>query len=174
MLLIFFGNIGTGKSTLAKALAERLNYELVYFDKCVWHSLKKEKIYSDKDEFLLTPEEIQKVYDEMHTIARSLLKKEKNVILESVYFQKQRKEAIQIAEESDVDFRLVEVVCDEKTVEKRLKKRKKENPQTAGFRLYKEYKERFEEEVKPHIVIDTTDKTAEESAQELIERLVLD
>jgi len=43
MLLVFFGNIGTGKTSLAKKVAEKLGFELIYFDKMVWQVLKKEK-----------------------------------------------------------------------------------------------------------------------------------
>ncbi|MBD3252598.1 AAA family ATPase, partial [Candidatus Pacearchaeota archaeon] len=88
MLLIFFGQIGTGKSTLAREVAKKLSYEFINFDNIMWLAVNKKKMYSDKDDFLLSIEEIQKVYDSMHVIAKFLLQNKRNTVIESMYFKK--------------------------------------------------------------------------------------
>lgn len=171
MLLIFFGQIGTGKTSVAKEVAKKLDYEFVNFDNIVWSSLDKRKIYSDKDEFLLTLSETQQVYDSMHKKAESFLKGGKGVVLESMYFKKQRDEAIQLANKIKIPYFLIEVVCDEKVIKRRLEKRKKEDLQTAGFELYLQYRDLMEDEDSKHLLVDTSDKTIEEATDEVIEKL---
>lgn len=172
MLYIFFGNIGTGKTTLAKLLAKRKNYKLIYFDDVVWQSFKKQ-IYDKHDNFLLSMEETQKVYDRMHNIAQCFLQQGENVILESMYFKKQREQAIEVAEKMNIVYKIIEITCKEARIKKRLARRKKENLQLPGLKLYKQYKNYLEPEISYHITIDTTNKTVEESYTELIRQLML-
>lgn len=168
MLLIFFGQIGTGKSTIAREIAKKLNYEFINFDNVMWLAVNKKKMYGDNDEFLLSMEETQKVYDSMHVLAKFLLQQGKNVVLESMYFKKQRGEAIQVAKDINHDYKLIEIVCDEEEVKRRVNERKKKDPQTPGFDLYLQYRNLLEKEDSEHIILDTTNKTIEESTKELV------
>ena len=172
MLLILFGKIGTGKSTLSENIANELGFELIRFDDIMWMVFDKDKMYGDNDEFLLSAEEKQKVYDTMHVIAKYFLKQNKSVILESVYFKEQRKQAVNIAKSLNKKYQLIEVVCDEQEIKKRLEKRKIKNAQTPGFNLYLQYNDKHlapsEKEESQHIVIDTTSKTIKESTSELV------
>lgn len=169
MLLIFFGNIGTGKTSLAKLLAARKKYKLIYFDNIVKQMFVE--IYDKDDNFLLSNDEIQMVYDRMHEEAKKFLNKGENVILESMYFQKQREQAIVMAKKMKMRYKIIEVTCREKVVRQRLIQRKKDEPQSPGFKLYKQYKGYLEPETNHHIIIDTSDKTLEESYIELIKQL---
>ena len=171
MLLIFFGQIGTGKTSVAKRVSEELGFNFIYFDKVMKLIVDKTKYYGEDGGFLLIDEEIKKVYKYMNDLARNLIKKGKNVILESMYFKEEREEAVKIAKEMKVPFVLIEVVCDEKEIKRRLEKRKKQETQTPGFKLYLEYKDIFEKEDSDHIIIDTTNKSIKESAEEVIKRL---
>ena len=51
MLLIFFGNIGTGKSCVAEKVAGKLGYDFVNFDKVMWLVVRKNKMYGDMCKF---------------------------------------------------------------------------------------------------------------------------
>lgn len=171
MLLIFFGNIGTGKSSVAKKVAEKLNYEFVHFDNIVWLVLNKERVYGENDEFLVTIDETLKVYEIMHVITKFLLQENKNVVLESMYFKKQRDEAVQVAKDMNIPYKLIEVTCDEEEIKSRLEKRKQKDPQTPGFKLYMQFRDMMEKEDSDHITINTSRKSAEESANEVIKNL---
>ncbi len=171
MLLIFFGQMGTGKTSLARAVAEKLGYEFIHFDNVMWLAINKNKMYSDNDEFLLSMDETLKVYDSMHTLAKFLLQQRKKVVLESMYFKKQREEAIKIAKDMNIPYILIEVVCDENTIKERLENRKKEDPQTPGFKLYLQYRDIFEKENSEHITTDTSNKSIEECANEVISKI---
>lgn len=171
MLLIFFGRIGTGKTSVAEKVAEKLRYEFINWTGTKWSAVNKKKIYDDNDNFLLTTEEIQKVYDAMHEKAKSLLENGKNVVLESMYFKKQRDQAVQLTKDLGIPYILIEAICNEDEIKERLEKRKRENPQSPGFGLYLKYKDAMEKEDSEHITIDTSGKTVEQSAEEVIGKI---
>lgn len=171
MLLIFFGNIGTGKSSVAKKVADELQYEFVHFDNIVWLALDRDKVYGENDEFLISIEETLKVYEIMHVIAKYLLQNKKGVVLESMYFKKQRDEAVQVAKSANVPYQLIEITCSEKEIKDRLEKRKKQDHQTPGFNLYTQFRNMMEGEDSQHITIDTTGKSVKESTNKLLSKL---
>ncbi len=171
MLLIFFGHIGAGKTSIAKQVARILNYEVICFDDIVKSLYDADKIYGKSDDFLLTLEETQNVYDNMHKIASDALRENQGVILESMYFKKQRDEAIAIAKHYEVPYKLIEITCDEKVIRERLTKRKKQDDKTPGFELYLKYKDMLESEIEPYATIDTTNKSVEETAREVTTNL---
>lgn len=174
MLIIFFGNIGVGKTTLAEAFARMNNFEFICFDKMVHESSGRKKMYSEDDKFLLSAAEISKVYADMHLLAANKIKQGKTVVLESMYFEKQRYDAKLIARTLNVKYKVVEVVCDENIVKERLEQRKEIHSQSGGFNLYLEYKQFLEPEKEEHSKIDTTNKDLFESLKELESKLYLD
>jgi predicted kinase len=171
MLIIFFGNIGTGKTSLAKITAKKLSFELVYFDNEVKQVFNNKKIYDENDNFLLNNKEILKVYDFMFNKTKNLLKNNKNVVLESMFFKKQRKKAISLAKASKITYILIEVICDESIIKARLNERKKINPQTPGYNLYIKYRYLMDKEKSDHIIIDTSNKSIEDSLKEVINKI---
>jgi len=129
VLIIIYGNLGTGKSTLAKILSEKKGYKLIRFDEVML--LFKDKVYRTQDnDFLLKKEDVLKVYETMHKLAKETLKQGKNVILESLYLKNQREDAKKIAKETKNEYVIIEVGCDEKEIKKRLAKRKKRSTNT--------------------------------------------
>ena len=153
---------------MAKKLAEKLSYKFICFDETVWQVSKRDKLYDENDNLLLSMDEVLKVYNSMHDKAKSLLKKGKNVILDSMYFKKQRDEAVEIAKECKTLFYLIEVTCKESIIKRRLEKRKTQVPQSPGFKLYLKYRDNFEPEESKHITIDTSYKSVEECVSEVI------
>lgn len=160
MLILVFGNVGVGKTTLAKALAKKLHYELVHFDAIVQDVFPGKKIYGEKDTFNLGYGQIQKTYRCMEVIAAYLLQQKKNVILESVYFKKNREEVVRMAKRLHVPLLLVHVVCSKHIVKKRLHRRKKDNEQSAGYKIHLSYEKRMGDEERNHLVIDTGKMTS--------------
>lgn len=136
MLVLLFGDIGAGKTTLAKALADKRGFRVVGFDPLVSSATGRETMYGEDGSFLLSDEEIEHVHAAMRDAAKSFLAAGEHVILESMYFKPQRGQAIALAEEMNVPYHLVEVVCDEAEIKSRITKRFGENSQSAGFSLF--------------------------------------
>lgn len=166
MLLIIYGDIGTGKTTLAKGFAEKYSFDVICFDDLAPRVIQR-PIYNADGSFALSPEETQKVYDEMHLQARELLNKGNDVVLESMYFATQRNNAYTLTS----DVKLVHVTCSDDEILARVAKRKIQNPQSPGSELFLAYKGKIGEEQKPHISIDTTGKIVEESMAELARQI---
>jgi predicted kinase len=173
MLLIIFGEIGVGKSSLAKTLASSLAFHLIQFDPLVPTVTGKEKMYGDDGEFLLSDDDVEKVHAKMRNLAEQSLKEDRHVIVESMYFKKQRDQIIALAEKMKVPYHLIEVVCDDKEVRTRIAKRLSENMQSANVELFLENRGFLKDEKRVHLIIDTTGKTFEECTREVIQELGL-
>jgi len=173
MLIIIFGEIGAGKSTLAKALASKFGFHLIQFDPLVFSVTGKKKMYGDDGAFLLTDEDIERVHEEMRNNAMEFLRAGKKVIAESMYFRKQREAMIARAKKMNIQFHLIEVTCDEKEIHFRIKERLKVNSQSAGVDLFRENMGKLNDEERSHLILDTTGKSVEECVQEASEAIGL-
>ena len=167
MIIIIYGNIGGGKTTIAKALADKLDFDLIHFDPLVQAVTGKENMYGNDGSFLLSDEEIEQVHYAMRDKARNCIILGRNIILESMFFKKQREEAIEFAEEMNIPFKLIEVVCDEEEAINRIKNRLDKNSQSAGISLFLENKDQLKDEKRKHIVIDTTNKSIKDCVKEI-------
>jgi len=167
MLVVIFGEIGVGKSTIATALAAKYNYRLIQFDPLVYSVTGKRNMYGTDGQFLLTDEEIEQVHAVMRDKVKTLLQSGEKVIVESMYFKKQREAVIALAEEMKVPFYLVEVICDEREVIGRIQDRLKKNNQSAGVELFLENKGALKDEARQHLTLDTTSKSIEDCIQEI-------
>jgi predicted kinase len=166
MLIIIFGEIGAGKSTLAKALASKFDFYLIQFDPLVLPVTGKKKMYEDDGAFLLTDEDMERVHEGMRNNAMEFLQSGKKVIVESMYFKKQREAMIALAKKMNIQFHLIKVACDEKEIYFRIKERLKVNSQAAGTDLFRENKGKLDDEERDHLILDTTGKSVEECVQE--------
>ena len=52
-----------------------------------------------------------------------------------MFFQKQRIQAINLVKKLNIPHFLIEVICNEDIIKKRLIKRKEKDPQTPGYKL---------------------------------------
>jgi len=161
-LIIVFGEIGAGKTTLAKGVAKKLSYMLVHFDEYMWIATSRKEIYGSDDEFLLNDDEVLQIYNKMLVDAKKFLLAGKDVILESMYYKKQREDVIRMAEDIGCTYKILEIRCSKDSIINRLKIRKALNPQSSGEKLFLKYFDTIEPEERDHIIVDITDKTADD------------
>lgn len=147
MLIIVCGLQGTGKTTVAKKIAERLNAVLLRTD-----VIRKE--LTSKPSY--TEEEKQKVYNEMFFRARELLKKKRRVVLDATFRKKEnRRYAESVAKELSVAFKLVVVECSEKITRERIKNRRRDESD-ARLEDYLRFKSSFDPIKRNHIIVDNS------------------
>lgn len=154
MLILMAGLPGTGKSTLAHQLAERLNAAILSKD-TVRHALFEPNLveYStDQDDFVI---------DLLLLTAEYIWERDPNkaIILDGRTFSRasQRQHVIDFAEVHDQPWRIIECTCDDKLARARLSQPDPDHP--AGNRtpeLYDEVKARWEPITEPKITVDTT------------------
>lgn len=148
-LILIAGLPGTGKSTLAKALAERLSFVWVRSDD-VRSSLFGDATQPKEGEQKLYPAEQSALsYKAMALIARHVLQCGKGVVLDATFnSEKHRKLARDTAAASGAGFHIVHCVCDEETVKRRMSQRLSKQNATgykiANFDLHLAMKKVFE------------------------------
>jgi len=125
-LLIMCGLPATGKSTIARKLAEIKGYEILSSDMLRLFLLKGEDIFdkevaSDMDRRLL-------VYEVMFKKAEDILKEGKGVILDATFVKQDlRKRAASISYSLKRPFIIVETVCDKEIALDRIRKRREKD-----------------------------------------------
>jgi len=161
-LLLVMGMIGTGKTTVAHALARELEMALISSD-----PMRKElagldpyeKREEEFDKGLYSPEMTELVYTTMVERARNALKQGKGVILDATFSQKRwRDMARKMAKELGAPCLLVITTAPPEVVKERLDKRKKEEVVSDGrWEIYLKHRERFQEpqDEGPMVVLDT-------------------
>ncbi len=172
-LLLVMGMIGTGKSTLARALAQELGMTLISSD-----PLRKELAgldpYEKREEVfgqgLYSPEMTERVYVTMVKRASELLKQGRGVILDATFSQKRWRDlARRMAQELEVPCLLVVTTAPPDVVKERLEKRKGRKVVSDGrWEIYLKHRERFQEpqDEGPMVVLDTR-----ESLNSLVENV---
>jgi len=145
--VIICGLPGTGKTTLAKALAPLLNAVVLSTDK-IRKELIEHPTYSKQERRL--------IYDVMLLLAEYLHNAGINCILDATFSRRRsRKEAIRKLELQPFEFHIVECVCPEDVVIARLCARKGDYSD-ADVLVYKKMKEVYEPVQEEHISADAT------------------
>lgn len=149
MLIMVCGLPATGKTTLAKALAEKIDGVHISSD-TIRMSMLEEREY--------TEEEKKMIYDAMFQEAGKNLKEGKKVVLDATFYKKElRKRARETAREAKVNFFMVECVTHEDLLRERIFARKPgETESEADFGVYKKVKEQFEPIEGEHLAVDTS------------------
>lgn len=150
MLIIVSGLQGTGKTTVAKKITKEIKGVLLRTD-VIRRDLFEVPEYIKK---IYPKDQMQKVYDEMFSQARILLKKNRNVVLDATFLKKENREKAKKISKGH-NFEIIEIVCPEKIVEMRMKKRFK-GESKAKFEHYLKYKNIFEPIKEKHIIINTS------------------
>lgn len=135
MLVLVCGPPGTGKSTVAERVAERLDGRLLRTD------VVRKELYPDPS---YSSEESQTVYDEVFERARRALEAGDHVVLDGTFRRTAlRDRAAGVAADTGAEFRLVRVTCAEAVVRDRIRARA-DDPSDADFGIHKQIKAEFE------------------------------
>ena len=149
-VLIFMGGVGTGKSTLAKQLKQKLSIDRYSSDR-IRKSLaalplnqrptaeKRKKLYSQE----MSERTYQRLLDEMENI----LSNERSVILDATFNSAEaRRRLIKRMDEHDANFLFIETTAPEAVIKDRLCERDEKGNVVSDARLedYEKLKNRYE------------------------------
>jgi aminoglycoside phosphotransferase family enzyme/predicted kinase len=181
-LIITCGLIGTGKTTLAKAIGDMSGWAIVSSDvvrKKLAGIPSTRHEYSAFGEGLYSAEYTKRTYKMMNEIAEQHLRKGKSVILDACYGKKyQRAMAHALAKANNALFSCVEVVCPEDEIRRRLSERTDENGSISDGRweIFPQSKSSFEKvdefDEDEHIVTSTA-VPLEESVRQALQRIAI-
>lgn len=151
MLLITSGLVGTGKTTLAEALAKNLGAVVISSDR----TRKKlagipagEHVFSQAESGIYSRQFTETTYQKMFDEARSYLEKGLSVILDASFIRREhRLAAIKLAEDESADFLILECRLDEESARDRLLRRLKSSTISDGRWEIFEYQQRTFEPV---------------------------
>ena len=157
-LIVFAGMLGTGKTSLARAVARQLR--AVYLDK---DTIKEcaldlaERIKSDQVRQLADPLS----YDLLVDLARDNLSLGLPVVLDSpAGYQAFRERVKGLARSAKVELRLIECICtDEKLLRQRVESRADDLPahRTRDWTTYQHEQTQFERLTERRLVVDTAE-----------------
>ncbi len=149
MLIIMSGLPGTGKTSVAKELAGHLGAERLSTDE-LRRKIDKNQDYSEQHK--------RSVYAVLMEKAEKILEQRKSVILDGTFFKRDlRQRAEKLARKHGESFFLVEVVCPENIVKRRIEDRYQAGTDAseADYKVYKMMKKQFEDIKDPDFAIDT-------------------
>jgi aminoglycoside phosphotransferase family enzyme/adenylate kinase family enzyme len=149
LLIIMVGLVGSGKTTLSNALAQRLGAVHISSDitrKRLAGIQENEHRYDEPATGLYSPEYNRKTYDALFSQAEKMLKRNTSVILDAAFLKaEERKKAAGIAQELTTDYLAVECRLSPELTQKRLLQRLKEVSASDGsWDIYQKQLEWFE------------------------------
>jgi uncharacterized protein len=149
-LLVTCGLMGTGKSTIARALTDALNWTWLCSDQVRKELARipaQERRYEPFEQGIYAPDFSEKTYQALFAQARAFLQRGSSVVLDAS-FKKERDRAAAraLAGELNADFLLIECTCAEETIRERLEHRvaKRKEPSDGRWEIFQEQKEDFE------------------------------
>lgn len=188
VLVIFAGLIGTGKSTLSKILSKKLDIPIISSD-IVRKELSgislTEHRYEDFEKGIYSKEWTDKTYKEIFKKAEEFLMKGSSVIIDGSFKKKShRKLILDLAVEMGIRFFIIETICKDEEIKKRLTNRLKNEKTDSDGRLeiYDKQKKDFDVIDAPefvsrdrdsHIIVDTTEPV-DVCIEKILERLIHD
>lgn len=118
--------------------------------------MRTDKIRKELEDKKYSLKARQGVYEEMFLRARALLRDGYDVILDGTFYSRKWREAAKnIAKSSKADFKIVEAVCPEDLVRKRMSQRRG-SESDAKFKHYLIYKKLFQPIKEKHLIVDTS------------------
>jgi aminoglycoside phosphotransferase family enzyme/predicted kinase len=150
MLVLVCGLPGAGKSTLAKALAEKIGAVYLSSD-IIRRKMLSDRTYSEHEKY--------RVYGRMVEETEKILSTGKTVVCDATFYKKKtRGEMRGAAKRAGSDMYIIKCVLDERVLEERMGQREKEgtNASEANFSIYLKVKGLFEQIEQKYFDVDTS------------------
>lgn len=148
MLIIVCGLPGSGKTTLARALARK--YSAVHLSS----DIVRKKIVAAPT---YSAEEKRRVYDEFAAHAERLLAKGKDVVADATFYRReQRMRMVRLATAAGTRSYIVLCVLPDRETEERLAGKGPRGKSDADYGVYTRMKRQFEPVSGSHVHVDTT------------------
>lgn len=149
MLVLITGLPGTGKSTVANHLAERIGASVLRTDEIRKRLFAKPKY---------TEEEKELVYKILFLIAEELLKINHHVVIDGTFYKSAlRKQIYKIASSTNSRLIIVECTASEEEIVRRMQRRLGgRGLSDADYEVYKKIKREYEPIETEHIMLDTS------------------
>ena len=175
-LLLTGGLVGTGKSTIAQALAKALGWEWSSTDKVrkeLAHLQPQERRMEKFHEGIYSPDFSRLTYQALMERAGTLLRAGKSTILDGSFKKEaERKKALELSMQAHADLLFIECQCSELTIQRRLAQRALDpkEPSDGRWEIFVDQREDYEpiKSVPPemHLPLNT-----EESIGECLEKV---
>jgi predicted kinase len=164
MLIVFGGLPGTGKTTVAKALAQKLDAVYLRVD-TIEQGLRSSTV--------LKTDVGPAGYVVAYRLAEDNLRIGRVVVADSVNSLQETRDAwLSVAEHASTKVAEVEVICSDAVEHRRRVERRQSDIEGLKLPAWQEVIDRaYENWDRPHIVIDTASGTVEETVAELLTRL---
>lgn len=147
MLVVVCGLPGAGKTTIAEAVADRVDGRLVRTD------VVRKELFPDPE---YTDEEKRSVYAELLARGRAAVTAGETVVLDGTFKEARfRADAVELAEDLGVEFELVKVECEEAVARGRIRERT-DDESDAGPELHSRFRALFEPIEAEHVVVDNS------------------
>jgi hypothetical protein len=181
-LIVVCGLMGTGKTTIARRLAEKKGWTLISSDQ-----VRKELagIPPTQHEYvawgkgIYSNEFSQKTYNRMNQLAEKHLREGKSVILDASYGKKPHRAAVHaLAKATNSQFTCLEIVCSEEEIKRRLTARlqRRGGISDGRWELFIDQKTGFEKvddfTKEEHIIVNTS-RTKDQSMKQLMHEMQL-
>jgi uncharacterized protein len=150
-VIVIFGMIGTGKSTLAELMSRELNCDVIPSDKIRKEMLgiaPTERRYESFDKGIYSEETTDRVYNEIIKIGKRAAESGNTVILDASFSKRRyRKLLIKAAESFGIPLFFIQTKASDRTVRERLLRREVigESISDARLELFESFKKGFEE-----------------------------
>jgi aminoglycoside phosphotransferase family enzyme/predicted kinase len=180
-LIVIFGMIGTGKSTLAKLISRELACDVISSDKVrkeMLGILPTERRYESFDKGIYSEGTTDRVYNEIIRIGKRAAESGYTVIIDASFSKrKYRRLVTRAAKSFGIPLFFVQTKASDRTIRERLLKREmaRESISDARLDIFENFKQRFEqpsEVPKNRYLSVSTDKAPELVLTETLTRLV--
>lgn len=165
-LILMSGLMGTGKSVLARLISSRIGAEVIRTDvlrKEILDIPQTERRHEAFGRGIYSNDITRRTYEETLTLASAKLRAGKSVIIDASYKRREeRKKVFEFAKKLNIDFFLIECICPEGIIKKRLDSRMAATGESSDGRweIFQAQKDTFdpitEIPEESHIIIDTS------------------
>jgi|TARA_B100001964_G_C14259436_1_gene614462 hypothetical protein len=150
LIIMIIGLPATGKSTIAKNITSELKGTLLRTDLIRKQLLKKPR-YSKKEKDL--------IYGVMLSVTNYLTSLGETVILDGTFYKRSTREKVyRMANENQINLRIVECCCPVEVIKRRMNRRKRNKYplSQADYETYKKISAQFDAIRREHIIVDTS------------------